>query len=121
MKTILLIEDNPEIRENTTEILELSGYKVIAADNGREGVEVAMTQKPDMILCDIMMPGLNGYEVIKEIKSDPLTSEIPFIYLTASGERGEVKMAMEMGASGYIRKPYDTKELMSVISKFLEG
>ncbi|MFZ6013859.1 MAG: response regulator transcription factor [Bacteroidota bacterium] len=117
MKTVLIIEDNLEIRENTIEILELGGFKVISAGNGKEGIVMAVREKPDIILCDIMMPEVDGYQVIRELKADPATSNIPFIYLTASGEKSEVKLAMDMGANGYVRKPFDVRELMQEINK----
>lgn len=119
MKTVLIIEDNQEIRENTSEILELTGLNVITSDNGDSGIAMAVDHRPDIILCDIMMPGIDGYEVIKQLKGNPITAPIPFIYVTASGERSEVKTAMELGASGYIRKPFDAKELTQAIDKFL--
>ena len=119
MKTVLIIEDNLEIRENTAEILELGGFKVVGAENGKEGIDVARTTRPDIILCDIMMPQVDGYQVIRELKSNPETSGIPFIYVTASGEKSEVQLAMNMGANGYVRKPFDIKELMEVINQCL--
>lgn len=121
MRTALVIEDNPEIRENTTEILELAGYRVIAAENGFVGVQAAEEQQPDIILCDIMMPGMNGYEVIKKLRSNPATSGIPFLYVTASVEKSEVKAAMDMGANGYVRKPFDISELISAINECLQA
>ena len=117
MKTVLIIEDSQEICENTTELLELAGFKVIAAVNGREGIEAAVKKSPDIILCDILMPEMNGYEVIKQLKENTSTAAIPFIYVTASGEKNEVKLAMEMGADGYVRKPFDVDELMAAINK----
>jgi CheY-like chemotaxis protein len=119
MKTVLIIEDNLEIRENTTEILELGGFKVVGAENGKEGIAIAKDTRPDIILCDIMMPQVDGYQVIRELKSNPETSSIPFIYVTASGEKSEVQLAMNMGANGYVRKPFDIKELMQVINQCL--
>lgn len=119
MKTVLIIEDNLEIRENTTEILQLERLAVITAENGSDGVSLAKTTSPDIILCDIMMPGLNGYEVIRELKQDPSTASIPFIYVTASGEKTEVKQAMEMGANGFLRKPFDARDLMQLIKEHL--
>ncbi|HEY0742712.1 MAG TPA: response regulator [Chryseosolibacter sp.] len=117
MKTVLIIEDNLEIRENTAEILELAGFKVINAENGKVGLTLAERSKPDIILCDIMMPEVNGYEVIRELKNNPVTSSIPFIYVTASGEKKEVEKAMGLGANGYVRKPFDTKELLQAIDR----
>ena len=119
MKTVLIIEDNLEIRENTTEILELEGFKVINAENGKEGMLAATKYLPDVILCDIMMPQMDGYLVLKDLKKNPPTAEIPFIYVTASAEKSEILRGMEMGADGYVRKPFDTKELINAINKCL--
>ncbi|NNU33382.1 response regulator [Mucilaginibacter sp. S1162] len=90
MRTILLIEDNNDIRENTCELLELEGYKVIPALNGKTGLTTAFEHLPDLILCDIMMPEVNGYEVFVGLQADPATRAIPFIFLTASAENKEV-------------------------------
>jgi CheY-like chemotaxis protein len=121
MKTALVIEDNVDIRENTTEILELTGYTVITATNGKEGVVLATNSHPDVILCDILMPKMNGYDVIKQLKTNSITAKIPFIYLTASAEKNEMKMAMDMGANGYVSKPFDIRELMEAIDKALKS
>ena len=115
MKTILLIEDNLEIRENTTEILELENYHVISALNGKIGFELAKEQTPDLILCDIMMPEMNGYEVFENLKMTSETSGIPFIFITASAEKSEMQKGLNMGAAGYIRKPFTEKELLDAI------
>ena len=117
MKRILIIEDNLEIRENISEILELEGFKVIVAKDGRAGLEVATQELPDAILCDIMMPGLDGYGVLTALKKNHATRSIPFIYVTASAEKSEVKLAMDMGADGYVRKPFDVDDLMEAINK----
>lgn len=120
MKTILVIEDNKEIRENTIELLELKGYHIIAAMNGKVGLNLAKAEKPDMILCDIMMPQMNGYEVFAALKEDAATAHIPFIFVTASVERSEVETGLGMGAAGYIRKPFEAKELFDAISSCLK-
>lgn len=116
MKTILVIEDNLEIRENLSEILELEGFKVIVATDGKEGVLAAVQYLPDIILCDIMMPQLDGYGVLTAIRKAPLTTSIPFIYVTASAEKSEMKMAMDLGADGYVRKPFDVKDVLEAIN-----
>ncbi len=115
MKTILIIEDNEDIRENVAEILMLSDYKVLTAANGKEGVEVAQRAMPDLIICDIMMPGLDGYGVLHILHKDPKTQNIPFIFLTSKSERSDFRSAMEMGADDYITKPFAGNELLNAI------
>jgi CRP-like cAMP-binding protein len=119
MKTILLIEDNHDVRENTTEILELANYKVIQAENGKIGVELANLHKPDLIICDIMMPVLDGYGVIHLLSKNVETSSIPFIFLTAKGERNDFRKGMDMGADDYITKPFDDIELLRAVESRL--
>ncbi|MBL7917210.1 MAG: response regulator [Bacteroidia bacterium] len=119
MKTILLIEDNNEVRENTAEILELANYKVLQAENGKVGVELAQQQKPDLIICDIMMPVLDGYGVIHLLSKSAETALIPFIFLTAKSERGDFRKGMEMGADDYITKPFDDVELLKAVESRL--
>lgn len=112
---ILLIEDNTEIRENTAEILELANYKVTTAENGKVGVEQALKQKPDLIICDIMMPVLDGYGVLHLLNKNPDLATIPFIFLTAKAERSDFRKGMEMGADDYITKPFTDIELLNAI------
>ncbi len=114
-KTILLIEDNVEVRENTAEILELSNYKVLTAENGKIGVEVAKKSKPDLIICDIMMPEMDGYGVLFMLGKDPETSGIPFIFLTAKAEKSDIRRGMELGADDYLTKPFDEMALLNAI------
>ncbi|MFD2906887.1 response regulator [Sphingobacterium anhuiense] len=115
-KTILIIEDNTDIREGTTEILELTGrYHVLAAENGRDGVDLATTHLPDLILCDIMMPELDGYGVLYILSKNEETAHIPFIFLTAKVERSDMRKAMELGADDYLTKPFDDVELLNAI------
>lgn len=115
MKTILIIEDNLDVRENTAEILELANYKVLQAENGKQGVELAQHVKPDLIICDIMMPVLDGYGVIHLLGKSPETASIPFIFLTAKSERMDFRKGMEMGADDYISKPFDDIELLRAV------
>ncbi len=119
MKTILLIEDNKDVRENTSEILELSNYHVLTAENGKIGVELAIKQKPDLIICDIMMPVLDGYGVIHMLSKNAETAHIPFIFLTAKGERTDFRKGMELGADDYITKPFDDVELLKAVESRL--
>ena len=119
-RTILIIEDNLEIREGTAEILELTGsYTVFTAENGKIGVELAMQHLPDLILCDIMMPELDGYGVLYMLGKHESTMHIPFIFLTAKSERVDMRKAMEMGADDYLVKPFDDIELLNSIESRL--
>lgn len=113
--TILVIEDNADIRANTAEILELANYRVLTAPNGKEGVQLAMEQKPDLVICDITMPVLDGYGVLHLLHKHEEMSGIPFIFLTARSERSDVRKGMEMGADDYITKPFDPIELLNAI------
>ena len=120
MKQLLLIEDNNEIRENTAEILELAGYKVRTAENGKIGVELALEHKPDLIICDIMMPVLDGYGVLHLLNKNPELTGIPFIFLTAKAERSDFRKGMEMGADDYITKPFNDIELLNAVESRLK-
>lgn len=120
MKYLLLIEDNNEIRENTAEILELAGYLVATAENGKKGVELALQKKPDLIICDVMMPVLDGYGVLHLINKNPDLMGIPFIFLTAKTERADFRKGMEMGADDYITKPFNDIELLSAVERRLQ-
>jgi CheY-like chemotaxis protein len=114
-KTILLIEDNPMMRENTAEILELANYSVLIAQNGKEGVQIAAQSRPDLIICDIMMPELDGYGVLHLLGKDEKTAHIPFIFLTARAEKQDYRKGMVMGADDYLTKPYDDIELLNAV------
>jgi len=115
MKTILVIDDHNQIRENIVEILSLAGYNAFGAEHGKQGVEKAIREKPDLIICDIMMPELDGYGVLHLLKKNPDTEHIPFIFLTAKAERKDFRKGMEMGADDYISKPFDDIELLNAI------
>lgn len=115
MKSILVIDDNLDIRENTAEILELAGYKTATAENGKKGAEWALKNRPDLIVCDIMMPELDGYGVLHLLRKNPNTQLIPFIFLTAKTERSDMRKGMEMGADDYITKPFDGIELLNAV------
>jgi CRP-like cAMP-binding protein/CheY-like chemotaxis protein len=119
-KTVLIIEDNNDIRENIFEILQLADYTVYEAQNGKAGVELAIMHKPDIILCDIMMPELDGYGVLYMLNKNPQTSNIPFIFLTARAERLDLRKGMEMGADDYLTKPFDDMELLTAIETRLK-
>lgn len=119
MKRILVIEDEDNLRENLTEILSFEGYEIIQAENGKIGLEMALENIPDLILCDVMMPEMDGYEVLAALRENPATRLIPFILLTALAEREKMRKGMELGADDYIVKPFGISELLqSVNSRF---
>ncbi len=115
MKTILLIEDNLEMRENTAEILELSDYNVLTAENGKVGVRLAKSEQVDLVICDIMMPELDGYGVLRVLSQQPDTAAIPFIFLTAKAEMSDLRRGMRLGADDYLTKPFDDVELIDAV------
>jgi hypothetical protein len=115
MKKILLIEDHDEIRENTAEILGMAGFEVKTAANGRDGVALAREAHPDLVVCDIMMPILDGYGVLHLFRRDDALSRIPFIFLTAKAERSDQRKAMELGADDYLTKPFSELELLAAV------
>lgn len=120
MKKILLIEDNDDIRENTAEILEMSNYQVFTAKDGKEGVEVALREIPDLVICDIMMPELDGYGVLHILQRNTDTRNTPFIFLTAKTERTDFRKGMELGADDYITKPFNGTELLNAVESRLK-
>lgn len=115
MRTILLIEDNKILRENVVEILELAGYKVETAHNGKVGVEKAQTLLPDLIICDVMMPVLDGFSALRILSNNSVTAGIPFIFLTAKAEKSDFRKGMSLGADDYITKPFDDNDLLSAV------
>lgn len=119
-KKILLIEDNPDMRENTSEILELADYEVITASHGKEGVEKAKKELPDLIICDIMMPELDGYGVLFMLSKGTDTAKIPFIFLTAKSEKSDFRKGMELGADDYLTKPFEEMDLLNAIESRLK-
>ncbi len=112
---ILIIEDNHDVRENLSEILVLSGYDTVTAVNGKEGVQAAFQESPSLILCDVMMPELDGYGVLRILSKNPATTHIPFIFLTAKTEMADVRRGMTLGADDYITKPFDDVALLDTI------
>lgn len=120
MKKILLIEDNPDMRENTAEILSLSNFEVYTAENGKVGVDKAKRVNPDLIICDIMMPELDGYGVLHILGRNPDTAKIPFIFLTAKVEKEDIRKGMNMGADDYLTKPFSDVELLDAVEMRLK-
>lgn len=119
MKRVLLIEDDSALRENTAELLELSGYSVITAPNGKIGITATKQHLPDIILCDIMMPVIDGYGVLESLSSDETTKQIPFIFLSAKTEHKEIRKGMDLGADDYLTKPFHEEDLISAIESRL--
>jgi DNA-binding NarL/FixJ family response regulator len=119
MKKILVIEDEPEMRRNITSLLRYCHYEPVAAENGRVAVEMARREKPDLILCDVMMPELDGYGVLHELQSDPSLARIPFIFLTAKGEKDDLRSGMNLGADDYLTKPVVNADLVRAIESRL--
>ncbi len=115
MKKILVIEDTPDIRENITEILQLAPYQVIQAANGKQGIELARKTRPDLILCDIMMPDLDGFGVLHILGKDPALADVPFIFLTAKAEMTDFRFGMNLGADDYLTKPFDDLTLLNTV------
>lgn len=115
MKKILLIEDDVVMRENTAEILGLAGFAVVTAENGKKGVQLAKETLPDLIICDIMMPELDGYGVLHVLSKEPAMASIPFIFLTAKAEKSELRKGMELGADDYLTKPFEDTELLNAV------
>jgi len=115
MRRLLVIDDHDDIRENIAEILSLAGYDVITAENGKKGVEAALKEKPELVICDIMMPELDGYGVLHLLRKNAATENTPFIFLTARTERTDFRKGMEMGTDDYITKPFDDIELLNAI------
>ncbi len=120
MKKIVFIEDNTDIRETTKEILELADYEVSVAENGLIGVDLVKESQPDLIICDIMMPGLDGYGVLKILNKYPETASIPFIFLTAKTEKQDIRKGMNLGADDYIVKPFSETDLLDAIETRLQ-
>lgn len=120
MTKILLIEDNLEMRENTAEILELASYEVVTAEDGKIGVELAGNSEPDIIICDIMMPEMDGYGVLYLLGKNPKTAGIPFIFLTAKAEKSDFRKGMEQGADDYITKPFEELDLLNALESRLK-
>ena len=115
MKKILVIEDEPEMRRNITALLRYKEYEPIAAENGRLGVEMARREKPDLILCDVMMPELDGFGVLRALQADVKLALIPFIFLTAKGEKDDLRSGMNLGADDYLTKPVANNDLVHAI------
>ncbi len=120
MTTILIVEDERPLLENVQNLLRFEGYDVFGAADGVTGVDLARKHLPDLIVCDIMMPRMNGYDVLLELSSDPITSTIPFIFLTAKADREHQRYGMELGADDYITKPFSRSEFLAAVQTRLD-
>jgi DNA-binding NarL/FixJ family response regulator len=115
MKTILIIEDQADMRENIATILNMEGYEVLEASDGRDGIQQARDDKPDLILCDVMMPKLDGHGVLQALRTDRTISGTPFIFLTARGEKQDQRTGMNLGADDYLTKPVSAEDLLNAV------
>jgi DNA-binding NarL/FixJ family response regulator len=115
MKKILVIEDEPEMRRNITTLLRYYDYQTVAAENGRQGIELVRRERPDLILCDVMMPELDGHGVLQALQTDASLARIPFIFLTAKGEKDDLRSGMNLGADDYLTKPVANADLVQAI------
>ena len=120
MTKILVIEDDAPIRDKIVTVLKYENYDVIDAPNGREGVASAQQNRPDLIICDVLMPDMNGYSALAALRDDPITSDIPVIFLTVAASRADMRKGMELGADDYITKPYTVEELLAAVRTRLE-
>jgi DNA-binding NarL/FixJ family response regulator len=120
MKTVLVIEDEPEMRRNIHRLLELEGFRTFAAANGREGLSLIRQHRPALVLCDVMMPGLDGHGVLSAIREDPTLRATPFIFLTARGEKSDQREGMNLGADDYLAKPVANDDLLAAVRARLQ-
>lgn len=116
MKKILVIEDEPSVRNNLLRLLNAEGFQTLSAEDGNEGIQLAQSQAPDLILCDIMMPEMTGFDVLQVLRSDAQTNTIPFIFLTAKADRSDLRQGMLLGADDYLTKPFTRLELLAAIA-----
>lgn len=114
-KKILIIEDQGTMRRNLALLLEMEGYQVVTAENGRLGLEVARQEKPDVILCDVMMPEMDGHAVVQHLREDAAFAATPFLFLTAKGEKSDIRVGMNFGADDYLTKPVVREDLIAAI------
>jgi DNA-binding NarL/FixJ family response regulator len=120
MKKILVIEDEPEMRRNIVMLLRYRSYQPLEAENGRRGLELVRRETPDLILCDVMMPELDGYEVLRALRADEKLALIPFVFLTAKGEKDDLRSGMNLGADDYLTKPVGNNDLIQAIEARLQ-
>lgn len=120
MTKLLIIEDDEQTRENLELILDMEGYAVRSACNGREGLSLVQAERPELIICDVSMPAMDGHEVLRQLRADDKTANIPFIFLTAQGERHQLRAGMNLGADDYLCKPLDAEDLLAAVRARLQ-
>jgi two-component system sensor histidine kinase/response regulator len=120
MKKILVIDDDPLIRESIQDLLESQGFQAITASNGSNGLQLAIAKQPDLILCDIQMPEMDGYGVLRALRNHAALKTTPFIFLTARSDYGDLRQGMNLGADDYLSKPCSTDELLVTLNRRLE-
>ena len=119
MVKILIIEDHKDLRDDVIEMLHLEGYEAYGAEDGQDGISVAKEQIPDLIVCDIMMPGMNGIQVLTEIRKDPSFRTTPVVMLTAQGDTNLIMQAQELNATDFMTKPFEVKEILALIRQYV--
>jgi DNA-binding NarL/FixJ family response regulator len=118
--TIVVIEDEPEMRRNIVRLLHLEGYQPVDAPDGRSGLSLIQSSKPALVICDVMMPGVDGHEVLRAVRANPATQSIPFIFLTARADRSDQRGGMNLGADDYITKPFSNDDLLDAVTARLQ-
>jgi CheY-like chemotaxis protein len=121
MPRVLVVDDEPSVRDLLRVNLELEGYDVVAASGGAEALELVASEHPDAVVCDLMMPGVDGMTVLRTLRGDPKTSKIPFVVVSAKAMRSDIKVALEAGADRYITKPFDPQDLVDAVAEVLSG
>ena len=121
MKKILVIEDDANIRESLVELLEMKSFELISAENGTDGLKLAQERLPDLIVCDVMMPGMNGYEVVEAIRKDARMKNLPFIFLSAKAMDADIDYGKKLGANSYLTKPFRAQDLFTVVDELLNN
>lgn len=117
---VLVVDDDPQVLRLMRVNLELEGYDVVSAPDGEEALEMVLSERPDVVVCDVMMPGMDGLTVLRNLRSNPQTSKIPFVVVSAKAQRSDVKAALDMGADRYITKPFDPQELLDAVDHLLK-
>lgn len=118
---VLVVDDDPQVLRLMRVNLELEGYDVVSAPDGDEALEAVLNDRPDVVVCDVMMPGMDGLTVLRNLRSNPRTSKIPFVVVSAKAQRSDVKAALDMGADRYITKPFDPQELLDAVGQLVGG